>query len=511
MAERKRRPWTRLARDEKGGIAIMAALAVFPLTALAFAAVEFHRYVDVREGLQDAVDAATFAVARSTETDPAKLNELGMAVLRGAFVGTDYVVTSASFVNAQGDVTGNASVKIPPVVSSLFGITELSASASSKASRLGRKLEVSLVLDNTYSMLTNDRIGLTKTAATAFVDKLSAAATRSGVADALKISLVPYSTTVNIGSQYRAAQWMDGWAKSVEYDGLFDAAVNRFNLFDQMGVAWAGCVESRPYPYDVDDTAPILAVPESLFVPYFAPDEPDPSLWDYTNNYIPDDKAGGWFERQQSTTKYTQAPTTTADIGSGYSFGPNYSCALQPVVRLTTDYEAVKAGIAAMRPTGDTYTNVGLMWGWHTLSPYAPFADGVPYSQTVAGTEPGEVQKIVVLMTDGENASWDNGSPNASLYSGGGYITQGRFGITGGTEEDRRAALDARMSEVCTNMKAKGVVIYAIRVEVELGAGDVLRNCATAPDKFFNVSAAGDLSDVFNKIADSLLNLRIAS
>jgi len=172
-------------------------------------------------------------------------------------------------------------------------------------------------------------------------------------------------------------------------------------------------------------------------------------------------------------------------------------------VRLTTNVAAVKAGISAMTATGDTYTNIGLVWGWHTLSPSAPFSDGVGYDQPV--------RKIIVLMTDGENAAYNNGSPNASVYSGGGYIPQGRFGITSGTAAERRAALDARMSQVCANAKARGLVIYTIRVEVDSGPGDVLRDCATDPGKFYNVSAAADLDGVFSAIAESLLNLRLSA
>jgi hypothetical protein len=121
------------------------------------------------------------------------------------------------------------------------------------------------------------------------------------------------------------------------------------------------------------------------------------------------------------------------------------------------------------------------------------------------------VKKIVVLMTDGENASYNNGSPNASIYSGGAYIGQNRFGVASGTALERRAALDARMAEVCSNMKAKGIIIYTIRVEVLTGDGAVLRNCASDPDKFFNVIEARQLDVTFKAIAASLLNLRIAS
>ena len=75
---------------------------------------------------------------------------------------------------------------------------------------------------------------------------------------------------------------MDTEAKSSVHDDIFTkdngktySGTNRFELFDKMNVDWGGCVESRPYPYDVTEAAPTSANPDTLYVPYFAPDEPD--------------------------------------------------------------------------------------------------------------------------------------------------------------------------------------------------------------------------------------------
>lgn len=495
-----------LLRDTRGGIVVTAALALAPLTLLSFAAVEFNRYIAIRGQLQDAVDAATLAVARSAEKDPAKLEALGTRVLTAALADAPagHVIRSKAWLDVDGQVKGEATVSITPIVSDLFTSQQFSATARSQVSRLGRKLEIALVLDNTYSMLTNNRLAITKTAATEFVDLLKVAADKSRVVDALKVGLVPYSNTVNVGAGRQSAPWIDGSAVNPIHDDIFNAPANRFDLLTRMQVAWAGCVESRVYPYDTLEKPPTSADPASLFVPYFAPDEPDNWTFSWTNDYLPDDTRNNatWDVKQKNTAKYDQPPTTTAAIGNGYNYGPNYGCTLQPIVPLTLDMTAVKAGINGMTATGDTSTNIGVMWGWHLVSPLAPFSLGASYTAPVT--------KIVVVMTDGENASFNNNSDNVSIYSGGAYIPQGRFGITGGTSAERRAALDARMSEVCANMKAKGIVVYTIRVEVTAGVGDALSRCASSPDKFFDVTSASQLSATFKAIADSLLNLRIA-
>ena len=492
-------------RDQSGGIAVMSAVLALPLMVLGFVAVEYHRVSMVRAQLQDALDAGALAVARSSKGTEAELQAVGATVLRNTLANNGMVKRfgPVNFTLVDGLVKADAVLFVRPIIAQLVMDREVPVKVTSEATLLGEKLEVALVLDNTYSMLDNNRLGITKVAATNFINKLNAAAVASKAADALKISLVPFSTTVNVGAGNRYAAWLDQTGASSIHRENFDRAVNRFSLFAAMSTTWAGCVESRPTPYDVEETAPSSAKPNTLFVPYFAPDESDDEPYSWGNDYVPDEtkNKASWLARLKNTEKYDQPPTTTAAIGNGYNHGPNYGCTLQPIVPLTTNVTAVKTGIQHMTATGDTNIPFGLMWGWHALSPNAPFALGSDYASGA--------RKIAVLMTDGQNAWFDNGSPAASIYSGAGYITNGRLGITGGDQLARREALDERLATLCANMKAKKIVIYTIRVEVTEGSADVLRNCATSSEHFFDVSRASELDQVFGLIADKLLNPRI--
>ena len=156
-----------------------------------------------------------------------------------------------------------------------------------------------------------------------------------------------------------------------------------------------------------------------------------------------------------------------------------------------------------MVATGNTNVPMGLMWGWHTITPNAPFADGKAY-----GTD--KLKKIVILMTDGENTFGESSNPNDSAYIGLGYIFQNRLGISSGTESQRRDKMDARMAQVCTNMKAKGIEIYVIGVMVDSYTAGLLKACATDSSHYFDVSASSQLNDVFNTIAGSIANLHLA-
>ena len=502
----------RFGRERGGGVAIPFALTAIPLTFMAVAAMDFHRATMIKTGLQDSLDAAALAVGRSTITDPTQLQQLGSSVLAADLQQyPDTHLDSASFVLNGNNVEAAAQISVTPLVADVFGGNSLEVTASSEVVRAVNKLEVAMALDNTGSMA-GQKITLLKQAATNFVNTLSAAASHSADPNAVRIGIVPFTMTVNVGAQNQNAGWMDTTGASPINDEIFASHANRYTLLQQLGVAWGGCVEQRQAPYDVQDTPPDPSTPATLFTPYFAPDEPggtnSSTNWNgmtWYNNYVADGTAStSWSVRQGNVAKYnTHALRTGMNYSTGYMYGPNAGCTMQPLMRLSTDWNALKTLIANMTVGGDTDIPLGLMWGWHLVSPNAPFNDGVAYNTP-------QTTKVVVMMTDGQNENTPNTNSDQSFYSGSGYIWQGRLGVTSGTIAQRQAALDARETQVCNNMKAQGVVIYTVRLGVQDNNYAVIQNCASSPDKFFNVSDVTQLVAVFDTIAGSIENLRIS-
>ena len=398
---------------------------------------------------------------------------------------------------------GHSTIKT--TMMNVIGKPTITVAASSEVTKQNKDLEIALVLDNTGSMA-GTKIATLKTAASNFVDTLANATAGSTLPHPVKISVVPYTMTVNVGAAYQDASWMSGVMPSEYGADIFSSSgVNRFTLLSQMHTAWQGCVESRPFPYDTEDTPPSSGA--TLFVPYFAPDEPDGS-GGYVNNYLSDvsaDRYKSWQIRQGDPAKYTRAPRTGTN-GVGYQFGPNAGCIAQPLVRLTDSFSTVKAGINGMVAGGDTNIAAGVMWGWHTLSPNGPFADGAAYSDDTT-------RKIMVLMTDGENHNVVTSSPDASVYGGLGYIWQNRLGITGGSLDDRREALDNRLLAVCANAKAAGIDIYTIAFNVAPdapNAHEMMQQCASSMNNYYDVANVSDLNDAFQSIANSIQNLHLS-
>lgn len=488
--------------DRRGAIAVQAAFVGMPMVVLTMGAVDIANASAAKTRLQDALDAATLTAARSSQFTDAGLQSVGSQALTANMTGAQATVTSSSFTADASKVIASAQARVVPMVAGIWLQGDMVVGAKSEVTRSVNKIELALVLDTTGSMK-GSKLSNLKTASKNLIDTLSAAAERSVETDPVKIAIAPFSMTVKVGTAYRHSGWIDQNGAAPINNQIFSSAANRFTLLDQMGVSWGGCVESRAAPYDVQDTAPSTGTPATLFTPYFAPDEPS-SGGTYYNSYLPDvTNSSNWQTRQGYVAKYNRAPTATGTNSStGYTYGPNSGCQLSPITRLSDDWNGLKSAIDAMVAVGDTNIPLGLMWGWHLLSPNAPFADGRPY-----GAE--KSKKIVVLMTDGENTMGSTSNNNASLYNSLGYIWQNRLGITSGSTAQRKAAMDGRLTTLCANMKAQDIVIYTVRVEVTSGDSSVLRGCASSNDKFYDVQDASQLNAVFNAIAGSIENLRI--
>uniref|UniRef100_B0T385 Flp pilus assembly protein TadG n=1 Tax=Caulobacter sp. (strain K31) TaxID=366602 RepID=B0T385_CAUSK len=546
---------TRLGADERGAIAVQFALLLIPIAVLTFGLIDISRASVQKRQLQDALDAATLMAARSTATTNADLDTIGDAALATemAGLGVTFGPGNSSFVLGDNNtVVGTIqNVVIKPIISNLWSSTNTPVSATATVMRSINHLEVALVLDNTGSMASSLGSGGSKitaliTASKSLVDVLSAAAARATEADAVKISVVPFSMTVNIGSTYQTqTSWLTGTQPAAYGVDNFATSQNRFTLLSNLGLTWGGCVESRPAPFDVTDDAPNPAIGASMFVPFFAPDEPDDNTvnisassstkyrdarrystsYPITNTYLTDTvtptgtATNAWSTRSTVVAKYaTSNKATLLSLAkTGTAYGPNAGCGMTSLMRLTNvkakaDRDTVKGKLDQMIASGNTNVAMGLIWGWHTLSKNAPFADGVDPATTVGK----RTTKVIVLLTDGDNTNDTYNNPNASIYTGYGYITQGRLlnasnsplGATS-TATNRRDAIDSREARACTNAKAAGVQIYAIGVGVSSHSRGILQDCASKPEMYYDVTDAAQLASVFNTIAGSIQNLRI--
>lgn len=568
----------RFGRDRGGAIAPLAAVVITAGLIGGLGAIDISRLVTARTQLQDAVDSADLALARM----PQSTSDADMQAKAKAWIVANVTdpnvenLTVATPVRSLGQIQLNVTADIKTTSAALLGVPTLPIQAHSTVKYGTTHVELALVLDNTGSMNDDNKLSSLKSAATTLVDTLNQSAKASGDPNALKVAVVPFSMTVNVGTQYQTAAWMSGSVPTgygTNSDAVDSTRPNRFTLLKNMNVNWGGCVESRPQPYDVQETAPVTTDPTSatLFVPFFAPDEPDDgyyqanvlgstqTLYNYgsyangqadnwskspvfygtkypvysENNYLPDQISGETANTNSSSTpwswsytnpksgatkhhqninstknKYTGTPASGTSVVWGNPIGPNAGCTVQPLQRLTTDTSSIDTQINNMVAGGDTEIPLGLMWGWHVLSPLGPFADGTAYG--TAG-----VIKVIVLVTDGANTYNTSININQSHYTAYGYADQKRIGD--GTAGGVQSALNQRLQTLCANMKTRNadgswkINIYTVPLEVtDTNIKSLLQGCVTDPGNYLDVASSSQLADAFANIAGSISALRVA-
>jgi Flp pilus assembly protein TadG len=518
------------ARDERGVSAVIFALSLAVLAPMALGVFDIYLATEQKGKLQDAMDAATLYAARSNAQTDQAIDAIGdkalaanLSLIEGAELKT------SDFRLSGTKVVSTASVQMAAFAPGLFDHPPVSV--TSEVQRAIDKLEIALVLDNTGSMVLNNspKLATLKTEAKKLVDKLAAAAALSADPTPIRIALVPFSNTVRVqGATSLTAynttshtgagipSWIDPQGKAHNGSGAghetFDVAnTDRLSMMKAVGQSWNGCVEARRQPYDVQENAPVPGTPATMYTPYFWPDEPDNGSSQSTlNSYKTDGGASSlsWAQRQARTAKYAGGNITGGTfsfLSMTYTKGPNAGCTLQPIIPLTTNTATIKAGIDNMTAIGETNIPLGMMWGWNAVGPTTLLsAQGSAY-----GTP--HLKKIVILMTDGENTLYDSNNTNDSYYGGLGYVWQGMLsGITGSSSTTQRTtAMNNRLTQLCTNMKARKIEIYTVRVEVTSGSSTLLQGCASAPDKFFDVANVNQLGSAFDAIAAAITNLRI--
>src|SRR5690606_11929671 len=104
--------------------------------------------------------------------------------------------------------------------------------------------------------------------------------------------------------------------------------------------SWAGCVEQRPSPYDVNDTPATPSNPATLFVPMFAPDQTGSAYNDWaTSRDWWGNAADIWSDVLPSSGKsaYTAAERQ--------AYMPKYFAITSPAIGFVAPYGSQPVGL----------------------------------------------------------------------------------------------------------------------------------------------------------------------
>jgi Flp pilus assembly protein TadG len=443
------RTFREMLHDDAGGIALMLALSLIPLSIAAIGALDLQRAISTKSQLQDALDAAALAGAREPAADIDKIRDTAGLSFHQNLLNAPLTLSSGPVFNLKDNnrlVTGDASASVDTLLAQLvMGGKDIDVSAHSEVRRAGANLEVALVLDITGSMnQPATKIAALKAAASDLVDIVVEDQQTPFFS---KIALVPYSAAVNLGGK---ADVVRGALKPGTSDKPGYASFSFKNMNGNIQeYAGSTCVTERT-----------------------------------------DDKH-----------RYDDASYADAKVGYHYSSG---RCLNEQVLPMTSDKALLKLRISNFTPEGSTAGHIGLAWGWYMVSPnFAGLWTGegraLPYRTR-------DLVKAVVLMTDGEfNTVYANGVVSKDSLSGSGGSVE-KIDKEADNDLPKPQAL-----ALCKNMKKEGVMVYTVGFQLtDPDAIEIMNTCATNPGHAYLPDSGVELRQAFQEIGHDIAKLHIS-
>ena len=489
------------AKNETGSIAMMGGPILLVLLVAAGGTIDYARGYGAKKEIANALDVAILAAGASQGASEADIIAKAQQYFDANISQkTKEKVNPVITVNVEeNSIEATVNADLSTTFLGLTSMEKISIDTTAKIDRTQSFIEVALVLDNTGSMNSNGKLDALKLASKELVTTLFAP---EGSEHYVKMSLVPFSGSVNVGTNENRF-WIDmfgnGRTSREDFPNRFQEPVQAYyNTFWQGGptirsgarntefleefdVQWNGCLRERIgslrnefnewVDLDLSDFTPVEGKRHSLFPRMIRP-------------------ARGWKEGEDPTeSEVTERIEDSRD------------CPPQEVIKLTNDAEKLERGINAMETNGYTLIPVGLAWGRRVLSPNKPFSQGASYDDV-------RTKKIIVLLTDGQNSAgtyyddWTRGR-----YTAYGMPVAGHLG-TG----EHKQILNDKTQNLCEDLKTQNnIYIYVITFQLgnDTATKDLMRNCATREDMYFDSPSNESLKDAFRQIGAGLTSLRL--
>ena len=349
---------TRFWRNQQGSIAPLLGIALIPLMAAVGAAVDYSQANAARANLQNALDSTALMLSKNAalQTNGALQTE-ATNTFNALFTATNAKnpTVTASYSTTNGSqlvLTGSATVNTSFM--SIIGVDSINITASSTSTWGNTRLRVALVLDNTGSMASSNKMTALKTASQNLLTQLQSAAV---TADDVYVSIVPFNKDVNVDASNVNSPWLrwdlweavNGKCSNTTYKTQSTCVAATKIWTPNNHSTWNGCVTDRDQNFDTTNDAPV---------------------------------AGGTL---YPTEQYSSCPVS--------------------LMGLTNNWTTLSSKITAMQPVGNTNQAIGLQMGWQSLTA-APF--------TVPDMDPNyKYQQVIILLSDGLNTQ-DRWYTNAS-------------------------------------------------------------------------------------------------
>lgn len=307
-------------RSDRAAVAPIFAVCSLVIFGAVAVAVDYSRAASSRSEMQAALDSTAIMLAKEADNlSEAQLKERAQQYFLASFKSPEAknvtVVPKVTKVAGVNKVSVEGTGSVNTSIFNIFGRSAVDIRATSEVTWGMRRLELALALDNTGSMLESGKLDALKTATNSLLDTLEKASKKK---DDIRVSIIPFTTFVNVDPKNKNAKWIDfaGWS-AVESIGV-EAGLSSDWINPKSGKKWAGCVMDRNQPHDVQDTAP------------------------------------------NSVDRFFPAAECVNPV---------------PLIALTSDWNKLHKKVEEMNADGTTNVTIGLSWAWHSLTSRQPLKE----------------------------------------------------------------------------------------------------------------------------------------
>lgn len=422
----------RFFSNESGAALLLIALFIPLLFMVVGVTIDLGRMYAVRSKAQQSLDAALLGAVSTASTTPVQDEALQ---LFNANYPPGYMQTTVSGFSVSKDNTiykARLSLRVPSSIMQIFGYeyTDLPISSQVTNSSGDVTQEITLVLDNSSGI----NIPGMEAAVNSFASAIFSG--QSSLPN-IYISVVPFDVAVNVGAKpFSRVSWAQSPPLYLSYGGRHGG--------DGFFANRNPDIPTDASYNDVSDVAPV-----------------GPSTVKFR-------------------TPYAYAPGI-------YNNGDGISTALSPMWFAATSQSDVANAVQDLANGGSTRINVGLMWGWFTLSPNwtGRWDAGKP---TLPLATASNHKKSMVLVVGSKNNVYLGGTQFCSLFF---TCTVSNDNIT--------------TPLMCNAIKAAGIRIYVINYgPVNSYDFSQLANCSSGSGYYFSSSDAGTLATALRSVADSI-------
>jgi len=408
----------RFGKDEGGNFALVFAFCLLVIMLCIGAAMDYSRMANARTKFQAALDSATLTAAMSLKKmDWDEAKQAGLDHFSSNVdLNNDPDIKSVDFTYVDDRVHGTVKSKSENYFMALAGIKQMNYEVDAEVYFPNFPIEISLVLDTTGSMDASGKMPTLKTAAKDFVDTVLTGA--NGIDRKISIVPFAQYVNVGrdkLGSLWLDAS--DEVIHVPEQCSTSTPILSQSDCHTQStnhpaqnipetctGATYNDGVMVSPPVCTPAHTQPAYTSTTEICnnIVYGDPVTTCQPAYDYTIEW-------------NGCVASRNYPRNLQD--SDFSFrvpGPNSLTCPSEITALTDNKTTLKTAIDALIPVGSTYIPAGVAWGARTLSSQEPYGQAKTNAQMAAKNG----KRFLVLMTDGVNVVSPQ-VPTSPLHNGG--------------------------------------------------------------------------------------------